>query len=200
MFFRIPRVIFRKSLPRVAFALIVIWLIPPTLCPADDDDARLTNIIVTNTQKELLLYLSVKDAFPERIRNTIESGVPATFSFFIKLYKVRNFWPDKPIADLTVTHTIKYDTLRKEYLVGRSWDGTTQPQSTPSFEEAKKLMVDIDSLAVVPLNLLDKEKRYQIRAKAKLSELTLPFYLHYVLFFVSLWDFETDWYTIDFVY
>jgi len=37
-------------------------------------------------------------------------------------------------------------------------------------------------------------------AKAELNKLTLPFHLHYVLFFVSLWDFETDWYTIDFVY
>ena len=40
----------------------------------------------------------------------------------------------------------------------------------------------------------------QIRAKAELSKLTLPFFLHYVFFFVSLWDFETDWYTIDFIY
>jgi hypothetical protein len=28
----------------------------------------------------------------------------------------------------------------------------------------------------------------------------LPFYLHYVLFFLSFWDFETDWYTVDFIY
>ncbi|NQT10914.1 MAG: DUF4390 domain-containing protein, partial [Desulfobacteraceae bacterium] len=41
---------------------------------------------------------------------------------------------------------------------------------------------------------------YQIRAKAELGKLTLPFYLHYILFFVSLWDVETDWYTIDFIY
>jgi hypothetical protein len=55
-------------------------------------------------------------------------------------------------------------------------------------------------LSIVPLAQLQKGQQYQVRAKAKLSKLTLPFYLHYVLFFVSLWDFETDWYTIDFIY
>jgi hypothetical protein len=61
-------------------------------------------------------------------------------------------------------------------------------------------MAEIDSLKVIDLNQLQKGTRYQIRTKAQLSKLTLPFYLHYVLFFVSLWDFETDWYTIDFIY
>jgi len=28
----------------------------------------------------------------------------------------------------------------------------------------------------------------------------LPFYLDYVLFFLSLWDFETDWYSVVFKY
>jgi hypothetical protein len=33
-----------------------------------------------------------------------------------------------------------------------------------------------------------------------MSKTTLPWKMHYVLFFVSLWDFETDWYTIDFIF
>jgi len=61
-------------------------------------------------------------------------------------------------------------------------------------------MAEIDSLKIIELNHLEKDSQYQIRTKAQLSKLTLPFYLHYVLFFVSLWDFDTDWYTIDFIY
>ena len=71
---------------------------------------------------------------------------------------------------------------------------------TQSFSEAQKYMAEIDSLKIVPLRRLEKGTLYQIRAKAELRHQTLPFYLHYVLFFVSLWDFETDWYTIDFIY
>ena len=61
-------------------------------------------------------------------------------------------------------------------------------------------MAEIDSLKIIPLSMLEKGRHYQIQAKAELSKLTLPFYLHYVLFFVSLWDFETDLYALDFIY
>ena len=71
---------------------------------------------------------------------------------------------------------------------------------TQSFEEVQTLMTDIDSLKIVPLSVLEKGSHYQIRLKAELSKLTLPFYLHYVFIFISLWDFETDFYTIDLIY
>ena len=187
----------KRSQSIIAAILTGLIFVLPLLSYAQD--AKLTNIIVTNTRDDLLLYLIVKDAFPPKIEKTIESGVPATFSFFIDLCSVRNFWPDKTIRELTITHTIKFDVLKREYNVTRSWE-SGHPLSTKSFEEAKKLMTEIDSLAIVPLKELEKGNQYQIRAKAKLSKLTLPFYLHYVLFFVSLWDFETDWYTIDFIY
>jgi hypothetical protein len=181
----------------VVTMIIGILLTAPAAVHAED--AKLTNIIVTNTRDDLLLYLSVKNAFSPEIEDTIQRGVPATFSFHLNLYSVRPFWPDKEITSVNVTHTIKFDILRKEYTVTRSWESTA-PSAGKSFEEAKKLMTEIDSLRIVSLQRLEKGKRYQIRAKAKLDKLTLPFYLHYVLFFVSLWDFETDWYTIDFIY
>jgi len=163
------------------------------------EDAVLTNIIVTNTWDDLLVYLSVEGAFRDEMKKAILSGVPTTFSFFIGLYRVRNLWPDKEVADIQVSHTIKYDNLKKEFTVTRSWENN-QPVLTKSFEKAQQLMADVDGVKVAPLKWLEKGERYQIKAKAELSNITLPFYLHYVLFFVSLWDFETDWYTIDFVY
>lgn len=162
-------------------------------------DARLVNINISNTRDDLLIYFNVKGAFREKLKKAVLSGAPATFSFYVNLYRVRNFWPDKNIADIKVTHTVKYDTLKKEFTVTRPWKNS-KPVVTKSFQQAQKLMTEIDSLNVVSLSNLEKGRRYQTRAKAEVSKLTLPFYLHYVLFFVSLWDFETDWYTIDFIY
>ena len=162
-------------------------------------EASLSNIIVTNTRDDLLVYLTVEDAFKEEMQQAITSGVPTTFSFLITLNRVRSLWMDAEIADIKVSNTVKYDNLKKEFVVTRSWENGT-PVVTQSFDEAKKLMSEIDGLKVVPLYKLQKGQRYQLAAKAELNKLTLPFHLHYVLFFVSLWDFETDWYTIDFVY
>ncbi len=163
------------------------------------EDARLSNLVVTNTRGDLVVYLSVEGAFTEKMKKAVLSGVPATFSYFITLRKVRDFWLDKEIADIAVTHAIKYHTLKKEFIIKRSWEGE-KPHVAKSFEEARRLMSEIDGLKIVPVAELSKGRQYQIQAKAKLDKLTLPFYLHYIIFFVSLWDFETDWYTIDFVY
>lgn len=167
--------------------------------PAWAQEARLTNIIVNNTRDDLVLYLNVQGAFTEEMKGAVMSGVPATFSFFIEIYRVRHFWINENISDETITHTVKYNNLKKEFSVKRSWE-PGPPLATQSFDEAQRLMSQINSLKVVPLSKLEKGQQYQIRAKAKLSKVTLPFYLHYVLFFLSLWDFETDWYTVDFIY
>jgi hypothetical protein len=161
-------------------------------------EARLTDVIVTNTRDDLLVYLTVKGAFTAEMESAIKSGVPATFSFFVDLYRNRNWWLDKKIAERTITHTIKYDNLKKKFDIQRSWE--TEPHVTQSFTEAKKLMTEVDSLTLIPLSELQKGTTYQIQAKAELSKRTLPLKLHYVIFFMSLWDFETDWYTIHFVY
>jgi hypothetical protein len=163
------------------------------------EEPRLDNIIVTNTRDDLLLYLTAKNAFPDKIIKAIQSGVPTTFTFYVNLYRVRGLWPDKKVRDIQVSHTVKYDTLKNEYLVTRSWEGN-RPLIVKTIDEAKRLMSEVDSLAIVPLNQLKKGAQYQIRVKAELNRMTLPFYLHYVLFFLSFWDVETDWHTIDFIY
>ena len=181
----------------ICIALCCLLIFSPHLAAAKE--AKLTNLIVTNTRDDLLLYLNVEGAFTEKIEKAILSGVSTTFSFFITLYKVQNFWFDKKIADQTITHTLQYNHLKKEFLIHRSWENS-KPIVALSFSEAKKYMVEIDSLKIAPLSKLEKGKQYQIRSKAELNKLTLPLYLHYILVFVSFWDFETDWYTIDFIF
>jgi len=162
-------------------------------------EAKLTNITVSNTRDDLLLYMNLEGAFSEKVNTAILSGVPATFFFLTKLNSVRNLWVDRGIADITVTHTIKYDNLKKEFIVRRSWKNN-EPEITKSFNEAQKWMTEVNSLKIIPLGQLKKGQQYQLRIKAEVSKQTLPFYLHYVLFFISLWDIETDWYSIDFIY
>jgi hypothetical protein len=96
-------------------------------------------------------------------------------------------------------HTIKYDSLKNEFRVTRSEDDNDQ-LVFKDFEAAKKSMAEIINIKVVPLEQLQRKSQYQLRVKAELEKVRLPLYLHYVLFFVTLWDFETDWYTVDFTY
>jgi hypothetical protein len=84
-------------------------------------ETSLANITVSNTRDDLLLYLNLEGAFSEELNKEILSGVPAAFAFLAKLNRVRDMWLDRTIADITVTHIIKYNNLKKEFIVRRSW-------------------------------------------------------------------------------
>jgi hypothetical protein len=176
--------------------LVVVSALTPALAA---EEAALTDIVVTNTRDDLLLYLNITNCFNEDMREAINNGINTTFNFFIRLYEVRDFGWDQKLADLKVSHEIHYDSLKKEYKVRLS-EKDNKVVTVKDLDEAKRLMSEIVGLEVAKLDQLQRGNRYQIRMMAELDKIRLPFYLHYVFFFLSLWDFETDWYSVDFRY
>ena len=189
---------FRRHLE--PFTLLVLFcLLLSFPSPLQAAEATLSDIIVTNTQEDLLVFFDIKGCFTREMEEAILNGIPTTFTIVIKLYRTRTAWLDASIASITLEHTIKYDSLKNEFRVTRSEEDNTE-LVVKDFEAAKKAMAEIRNIRVVPLRELQERGKYQLRVKAELEKVRLPLYLHYVLFFVSLWDFETDWYTVDFIY
>jgi hypothetical protein len=160
---------------------------------------KITNIIIADSKQHLLFFLNVEEAFNEKICRRIDSGIPISFSYILKLHKVRTLWIDKEIANIKLTNTIKYNGLKKEYTVTKSWSDA-KPYVTKSFAEAKRFMTKIDGFKICTIDKLEKGQEYKAKVKAEFSKVTLPLYLHYVLFFVSFWNIETNWHTVDFIY
>jgi hypothetical protein len=176
--------------------------IPALIMPAPvfAQKARLTDMVVSNTRDDLLLFVKVEGAFTEQMEQAVLNGISTTFSFIVRLEKINSFFmPNTLVEEQKVTHTIKYGSLKKQFHVRRSWEDD-RILTTQSFEEARKWMSEIKSLKIAPLNLLQEGRSYRVRAKAKLDTVELPYYLNYVFFFVSLWNFETDWHSIEFGY
>jgi hypothetical protein len=174
--------------------ILVAWSVPATA-----KDAYLSDFVVTNTRDHLLVYFTVNNCFTPEMNSAIESGIETTFTFFVQIYEKRDLIWDRKIADLQVSHSIKHDSLKKIYTVRFSEDSNREVTAR-TFEDAKKLMAQVVAVKVVPMHQLKKGNRYQLQMMAQLDKVRLPFYLHYVLFFVSLWDFQTDWYAVDFRY
>ncbi len=179
--------------------MVLLCLAGPGLAQEEDASATVENIKLANTRDDLLTYFDVKKAFTPKIIQAIENGIPTTFSFYVTLYKTDGSWFDKKIADIQFKSTLKYNSLKKEYAVFRPWKDE-QETLTQSFDEARALMTEVDNLKIIPLSQLVKGEKYQLRIKAELDKVTLPLSLHYVLFFVSFWDFETNWYLVNFTY
>ncbi len=103
------------------------------------------------------------------------------------------------VADFTLQHTITYNRLNNEFQV----ELPEHPQKiliTRDFDEAKQWMSTVQDLPVIATCRLKKDQEYHLKVRAELSKVELPLFFRYILFWVSLWDFETDWYTVVFVY
>jgi hypothetical protein len=184
---------------RILIAAMGLLLLLCRPAPAPAEEARLTDVVVTKNRTDLLVYLRVADCFTEDMKEAIDNGIDTTFTFFVRLYRVHRFWLDEELADIRVNHTIRFDSFKKEYRITLS-EREDQTISVTDFEQAKNLMSEIVCLQVAKLRNLHEGERYRVSMMAELDKIRLPLYLHYVLFFLSLWDFETDWYTVDFTY
>jgi len=193
------RLLFHKTgiALKISIVIMLCFLLPATALA--ENQAVIENIKLANTRDDLLTYFDIKKAFTPKINQAVLNGIPTTFSFYVTLYKTEGSWFDKKIADIQIKSTLKYNALKKNFSVLRSWKDK-DAVITQTFKEAKSLMTEIDNLKILPLNQLIKGDKYQLRIKAKLDRVTLPLSLHYVLFFVSFWDFETNWYLINFIY
>ena len=186
---------------RKVIHFIVLLLLLPFFLPglSSAGEARLDDIIVTNTKEHLIVYFNVEDCFTEDMNRAIMNGIPAKFTFIVKLYEVRNVWFDRKIADIRITHKVEYNTLKNEFTVFFP-ERNNKTIITKDADEANKLMAEVVALQVARLDTLKRGSHYQLRLKAELDKIELPLNLDYVLFFLSLWDFETDWYSVVFKY
>ena len=186
----------KRILYRSIFLIFSVFLVFSP--PLSAENAGIRDLLVTNNANHVLVYARVMNCFTKDIEAAILAGVPTTFTFVVDLFQQRSWWLDRKVTRVTIKQTIKYDNVKKLFYV--YFDGDKEPTSFQDFEGAKWVMVDLNGIPVAQLETLKRNEYYYVRIKAKLDKVRLPLHMEYVFFFVSLWDFETDWYREGFFY
>jgi len=180
------------------FILFSCSFVPP-MAAGQQKDPDLKDIIITTSKSHLILFATVENGFTKEMLDGIHNGLPVTFTFHVELDKIRSAWFDSTLVDTTITHKLKYDSIKQEYSVIFS-EKKGRTVTTRSLEEARQLMSELNGFPLIARNQLIADAPYALKIKATLAETTLPLGIHYILPFTSLWDFETDWRTIEFRY
>ena len=154
--------------------------------------AELANVVVRNTADELLADIKLIGVFTAEMEAAVSKGLPIEIAFSVSLYEVHDFWFDKKLVSKTAIHQIRFDTLKKEFKIRRSWEERDfRTEKDPV--EAQRTLSEIKGFKVIQLNRLEKGAHYQLRIKSELQDRSY-------LFSGTPWEFETDWYTINFIY
>lgn len=178
----------------------LILLSSPSLpFAANEQNPEIKDIIVTTSDNDLLLFATVKNCFTQEMLDGVRNGIPIVFTYHLKLVKTSNNWIDTSLVESSVTHTMTFDSGKKEYRIAFSnQDGKSS--TTGNLEQAKQLMAELNGIKVIALTQLVPAAPYAIHFKVTLKKGSLPLGMHRVIPFSSLWDFETDWRTIEFRY
>jgi|WetSurMetagenome_2_1015567.scaffolds.fasta_scaffold04178_7 hypothetical protein len=158
--------------------------------------AEIVAVEIAQDPENLKVSFYIQDCFTPSMEEAIQSGVPTTFRILAVLEKPGVLFFDTEILNVVLEHTIKYDYLKNEYVVQLP-ENPDSTLITKNFLEAKRWMSTVKDLPLLPLWRLQKDEVYQLRLKAELSKVELPLFFRYIFFFVSLWDFETDWQKIN---
>ncbi len=154
---------------------------------------RIGNVHVAVIGKEIVVSADLTKGFNNDISRDIHNGIPKDFYYYILLKRKEKRWFDEEIRSKTVRYTVKYDTLKKDYLILLNDDGKVIEKHTSDIEEMKKIVSQIDQIPFAPAKVLGNSRRYYISVKSQMKAAKLPFYLEYFLFFIPFLEIDTPW-------
>ncbi len=145
----------------------------------------------------LVLSAKLESDLSSKISETIHSGLVISFSYQVELMKKRSLWFDEEISANNIIHTVKYDTLSKQYTVNLN-NNSDNPKDkqvliTDSFEQMKNWVAILDKVKITPTFKIKTDSDYYIQLKAQVEALDVPFPWGYVPFIDLFENIETPW-------
>jgi hypothetical protein len=170
------------------FAFFLFWILSlSAFCQA----ASIKEVETKGSDGVWKVSFLVANCFTDKMDEAIQSGMKTAFTFSLQLYQKRKILKDRKLASMEFRHTIRFDPIRGEYLV--TFGEGQSSRVTSNLEEAKRWMAKVEEVEVRSFSKLKPKTTTELRIKAELDPVKLPFHLEYLFFFVSLWDFETKW-------
>ncbi|HEX3950768.1 MAG TPA: DUF4390 domain-containing protein [Steroidobacteraceae bacterium] len=138
------------------------------------------------------LVLPISDA----VRRGLAEGAPLTLEVDLDIERVRQLLPNSRVAELTQRYHLQYNAVSARYILRN--DNSGQQESLGTVDEAIEHLSEVHSLPALDKALIAPDRRYEASVRGKLDFGTVPFTLRLLMFWVSDWHRESDWYAWTF--
>lgn len=183
----------------LVFCLLPLGAVGRVPAAEQSQKAFIKELTATTSDTHILLFGILENSFHPEMIDTLHSGIPLRFSFFVELYRKTEKWPGEQVLARNFLHILAYDTLKDTYRITLEEDNN-RVISSKTLAEAEQLINEINGARVIALNQLIPDNTYQLKIRAEVYQKTLPLSLHNVLPFLSWWVVETDWQAIEFTF
>lgn len=154
---------------------------------------RIRNLSVEIINQEIVVSAKLTGGFNREVIKDIQNGIPKDFYYYILLKRKDPNWFDEEILSKTILYRVKYDTLKKNYLVTEAIEEKVADKNVTDFEEMKEIISSVDRVRLAPVKVLRKRHHYYVSVKSQMQAAKRPFYLDYFLFFIPFLEIDTPW-------
>jgi hypothetical protein len=148
--------------------------------------------------KDGVYHLNARIDLPisDAVRHGLVEGVPLTLEVDLDIERVRQLLPNSRVAELTQRYRLQYNAVTAHYILRNENSG--QQESLGTVDEAVAHLSEVHSLPALDKALIAADRRYEGRVRARIDFGTVPFTLRLLMFWVSDWHRESDWYAWTF--
>lgn len=167
----------------------------PTPAQADGLDGRFEVRSADLELKEGVYHLNARLDMPvgDAVRKGLADGVPLGVEVDLLVERVRQLLPNSKVAELTQRYHLQYNAVSARYILRN--DNSGQQESLPTLEAALESLSQIHGLPALDKSLVAADRRYEANVRAKIDFGTVPLSVRLLMFWVSDWHRESDWYT-----
>lgn len=160
--------------------------------PAWASPLRISNLIVTNSDRSLVVNAVLLGSLPDDVSQGLTSGIPASVRFQVELWQYNSWWVDRRVAAKIVERQVAYDVVSKEYRVTAVEGEEREPYVTRDIWEVERVLSEVRALRLIPITSLERENLYYVRVRAEIRSGTPDSSISKIMPFLST-KIETDW-------
>ncbi|MEK7279834.1 MAG: DUF4390 domain-containing protein [Nitrospirota bacterium] len=163
-------------------------------------DENISDLSVTIQNKDIMVSARLIGAFSNTIEEDIKNGIPKDLFYYILLKRRQNNWIDEELLQVTIKYTIKYDILKKQYIV-TSREGTRSSRRViENYQEMADLITRVNNIKLTETDILKSNESYYVSVKAEMKATAIPLHLDYFFFFIPFLELDTPWADSSIIY
>ena len=148
--------------------------------------------------KDGVYHLNARIDMPisDAVRRGLAEGVPLALEVDLDIERVRQLLPNSRVAELSQRYHLQYNAVSARYILRN--DNSGQQESLGTVDEALEHLSEVHSLPALDKALIARDRRYEANVRAKIDFGSVPFTMRLLMFWVSDWHRESDWYAWTF--
>ncbi len=158
---------------------------------ASADNISIKELLVEIIDSNINVDCRIKYVLDDKIKAAISNGIEVSFILDIELRMEREFWLDTSVAELSREFRIKYHALSKQYVMIDTENG--HERSFPDLFSAFFFIGHLRNNHLASIDILELDKQYYVRARARLQAEKLPLPLRIKSYFSPDWRPSSGW-------